>query len=308
LRPLTDELPRLSLGVREVAEALALLGQLHKGRNRRPLADTLSQLLERTRAHAGLAFWSSGEQALANVLHLADLARRFEAGGATSFRAFVDQLWDEAEEGEAEEARVVEEGTEGVRLMTVHRAKGLEFPVVILADLTAKMTTTQPQRHVDTRARLWAEPLAGCAPWELLDHREEALARDREESLRLAYVAATRARDLLVVPAVGDGPREGWLEVLNPVIFPKRGTERTPKPAPACPPICTNQRSAATRWSGGIRRSCRWRRKRTSPFAGSPSSRKIRGAKRRGEARRWRRAGRRRGRRALLGGKRRLSS
>jgi ATP-dependent exoDNAse (exonuclease V) beta subunit len=235
-RPL--DLEALSPAAREVAQALKTLGRLHRRRNRRPIAGTVSELLAATRAHAGLAFWSGGEQALANVLHLADLGRRFESRGVTSFRAFVEQLWDEAAEGEAEEARVVEEGTEGVRLMTVHRAKGLEFPVVILADPTAKAVSQNPSRHVDTARRLWAEPLADCVPWDLLDHREEALRRDREESLRLTYVASTRARDLLVLPGVGDfyeRKREGWLDVLLPVMSPRDGTERSPAAPAGCP-------------------------------------------------------------------------
>jgi len=234
LRPPPEGLPEASA---EVQRALDVLRELHSRRNRRPIPETLARLLAATRAHAGLAFWSGGEQALANVLHLSDLARRFESRGATSFRAFVERLWDEAEDGEAEEARVVEEGTEGVRLMTVHRAKGLEFPVVILADPTARAVNALPSRHVDISRRLWAEPLAGCVPWDLLDHRAEALERDHEESLRLAYVAATRARDLLVIPGVGDGPRPGWLEVLNPAITPRPGTHRTPAAAPGCPPF-----------------------------------------------------------------------
>ncbi|MBX5480753.1 MAG: UvrD-helicase domain-containing protein [Myxococcaceae bacterium] len=231
----TLDVSTASPAVKEVAEALAALGALHRRRNRVPIADTVSQFLELTRAHAGLAFWTAGEQALANVLRVVELARRFEAAGATSFRAFVDHLHDEAEESEAEEARVVEEGTEGVRLMTVHRAKGLEFPVVILADLTANAVHSRPSRHVDTASGLWAQPLAGCIPHELLDHAEEALARDREEAVRLAYVAATRARDLLVVPAVADQPHDGWLGVLNPVLYPKPGTGGQPKPPPNTP-------------------------------------------------------------------------
>jgi len=235
LRPKVEQ--ELPPAVAEVHRALEVLKELHYKRNRRPIPETLSRLLGATRAHAGLAFWSGGEQALANVLHLSELARRFEARGATSFRGFVEQLWDEAEGGEADEARVVEEGTEGVRLMTVHRAKGLEFPVVLLADPTARAVSAQPSRHVDTGKRLWAEPLAGCVPWDLLDHRAEATERDREEAHRLAYVAATRARDLLVIPGVGDGPRPGWLEVLNPAITPRMGTQRQPSAAPGCPPF-----------------------------------------------------------------------
>ena len=220
---------------REVAAALAVLRELHEERNRRPIADTVARLLEATRAHAGIAIWPTGEQALANVLRVMDHARRFEAGGATSFRAFVERLEAEAISGQAGEAPVVEEGTEGVRIMTVHRAKGLEFPVVILADPTAPATFTTPTRHVDQGAGLWAEALAGCMPVDLLEQRDDVLRRDDEENVRLAYVAATRARDLLVIPAVGDGPLEGWLDVLHPALYPESNRKRHAEPAPGCP-------------------------------------------------------------------------
>ena len=52
------------------------------------------------------------------------------------------------------------------------------------------------------------------------------LKRDRAEAIRVAYVAATRARDLLVVPACGDEPIEGWFEVLNPVLYPPEDARR----------------------------------------------------------------------------------
>ena len=95
--------------------------------------------------------------------------------------------------------------------MTVHRAKGLEFPVVVLADLTCR-ETREPSRHVNPAKRLCAQRLAGYAPAELLDNAEEEGRREHEEALRVLYVAVTRARDLLVVPAVGDEEREGWLQ------------------------------------------------------------------------------------------------
>ncbi len=84
-------------------------------------------------------------------------------------RSFIDRLEEDAEGGETEDAPVVEEGTEGVRIMTAHRAKGLEFPVVVLCDPTAKATREQPSRHVAPDRSLWADPLAGCAPRELLE-------------------------------------------------------------------------------------------------------------------------------------------
>ena len=248
-----DKLTELT---RPVGEALDVLARLHVGRNRRSIADTIALFLEATRAHAGVAIWPAGEQALGNILRVLDMARRFEQGSVTSFRAFVGRLEDDAERGGVNEAPVVEEGTDGVRIMTVHKAKGLEFPVVILVDPTANTTFRDPSRHVDAKRKLWAVPLCGASPKELLDRREEILEQDREEAVRLLYVATTRARDLLVVPVVGDErddkqapssgagapssgagkPRpasEGWLDALDPVLYPT--DRRGAKAAPGCP-------------------------------------------------------------------------
>jgi ATP-dependent exoDNAse (exonuclease V) beta subunit len=121
--------------------------------------------------------------------------------------------------------------------MTVHRAKGLEFPVVILADITCKETASEPTRHVDPETGLCALRLAGCAPRELFDNLEQEHRRDEEEAIRLLYVATTRARDLLVVPAVGDVEQPGWLARLAPAIYPPPGARRTPltRHPPGCP-------------------------------------------------------------------------
>jgi ATP-dependent exoDNAse (exonuclease V) beta subunit len=161
-------------------------------------------LLDAVRAHAGIAMWPTGEQALANCLRIVDLARRFEQRGASSFRAFVERMEADAEDGQAEDAPIVEQGTEGVRMMTVHRAKGLEFPVVILADPTCPAARDFPSRHVDparsTRINLrmrficanrisWAESQMLCTRFSMpLCH----FSSGRFRSLRWAPAALFR--------------------------------------------------------------------------------------------------------------------
>jgi ATP-dependent exoDNAse (exonuclease V) beta subunit len=122
--------------------------------------------------------------------------------------------------------------------MTVHKAKGLEFPVVVLADLTCRLSRDDASRYLDAGAGLCAMRIGGWAPVDLHEHEAEEVAREQAEGVRLAYVAATRARDLLVVPALGDAPWEGgWLSPLNASLYPGREGRRTATRAPRCPPF-----------------------------------------------------------------------
>ncbi len=130
---------------------------------------------------------------------------------------------------------MLEEGSDGVRLMTVHKAKGLEFPVVILADMTCKLSRKDASRYIDQARNLCAMPLAGCSPADLLDHEAVEVARERAEGVRLAYVAATRARDVLVLPAIGDCEYDGWFGTLNAAIYPPPDIRRNPQAASGCP-------------------------------------------------------------------------
>ncbi len=219
-----------------VGKALKTLRQLHATRNHRPVSDTISRLTASTRAHAGFVLWQGGEQVLANVLQISDLARRYDVEGGLSFRGFVDLLRDTSKRAEAPEAPILEPGTEGVRLMTVHKAKGLEFPIVVLADIGCKLSRDDASRYLDTERRLCAFRMGSWSPRDLIEHNEQEARRDEAEGVRLAYVAATRARDILVVPAVGDGPhQEGWLRPLNRGLYPPRDQRQSPSTARGVP-------------------------------------------------------------------------
>jgi len=231
-------------GLEPVKRALELVQSLSRERNRRPVAETVNALLDATRAYAGFVLRPSGEQVLANVMRVAELAREYESTGGTSFRGFVERLVRDRERGRQAEAAIYEEGADGVRLMSVHKAKGLEFPVVLLADATAGIAHSEPDRYLRTDQGMCAVKLAGWAPQELLEHAEEERARDVAEGVRVAYVAATRARDLVVVPAIGDDPTPGggpsieaewWVAPLYPAIYPSEERRRKPRPAERCP-------------------------------------------------------------------------
>lgn len=224
-----------------VVEALDLLADLHRRRNRVRVATTLARLLRETRAHAAFLMRPAGRQVLANIDHLIGLARAWERRDGSSFRGFVDHLVAESESFSTRQPSVLEETEEGVRLMTLHSAKGLEFPVVILADPTTN-AVRDPSLTVDPESGLCAQRILGMAPWDLLERQGLERDRDRAEAVRVAYVAATRARDLLVVPVVGELDRGGdffpatsWIAPLFPTVYPEPERAHLPVVPDHCP-------------------------------------------------------------------------
>ena len=224
-----------------IIRALDILADLHRNRNRRPIAGTISRLLEATRAYMGFALRPGGHQVLANVYRFIELGRSFEQTGGISFRAFVEELTARAESYDMAEAPMIEESADGVRLLTVHTAKGLEFPVVILADMTANIAMQQADRFLDSQRKLCAtqlveySPFSYLRPQELIDQGEAEKAREASEGVRIAYVAATRARDLLVVPVLGMDRIQGWLTPLDKALYPKGEERLVRRPAAGCP-------------------------------------------------------------------------
>jgi hypothetical protein len=96
------------------------------------------------------------------------------------------------------------------------------------------MSRKDASRYLDAR-RLCAMKIGGCAA-QLHRHEAGEVARDQAEGVRLAYVAATRARDLLVVPALGDEAWDGgWFGPLNRALYPPLASRRNAGRGPACP-------------------------------------------------------------------------
>ena len=167
----------------------------------------------------------AGEARFANVRKMARLAAEFEQREGRDLRGLLDFLAARAE-GDAEaQAATAAEGHNGVRIMTVHNAKGLEFGVVAVPDLSRRLLNGNRApllaigREEPPRVGLRLVRL-GSPKIDLYDHAalcEEAQEREAEEELRLFHVAATRARDHLVLSGVVN-PKEGREAKGTPVV------------------------------------------------------------------------------------------
>jgi ATP-dependent exoDNAse (exonuclease V) beta subunit len=184
----------------------------------RRLAGTLSleRLLDRIITDSGydrtLLALPDGRRRMANVRKLMRLARLFEAERGADLRGFIDYLAEQdllaAREGEAP---LEAENLQAVRLMTIHAAKGLEFPVVCVADLGRSGRGDDDALRItdDGRVGLKIASLGGGSTKGLgLEEiaKEQDLRQDDEER-RIFYVAMTRAQELLVLSGATDVER-----------------------------------------------------------------------------------------------------
>jgi ATP-dependent helicase/nuclease subunit A len=197
-----------------VREAFEVLLDLHRLRSGASLSRLVRTTVERLRMiEVALAGWD-GQQAAANLAKLVDQSRAFSARGGGGLRAFARWLGEQRGGRDAEEAGVSEATDDAVRLVTMHSSKGLEYPFVALANLgTHPSTRVEPvadrsghRLHLRISSARNQFATAGFeAAWEGEKEQLEA------EELRLLYVAATRARDRLIIPvsfsAKGPGPR-----------------------------------------------------------------------------------------------------
>jgi len=201
--------------------------------------------LDRSGAWGAYSVGRRGRQALANIAQFLELVREYTIDQGPGLRALADRLEVEIEREDGEtDAEADVSGGSGVQIMTIHSAKGLEFPVVILAlsDTPQKLDPRLTRGNLvteDSDFRSLTEPRLYALAEPFIDkkcvtnlhdvmYRFSSQEEELAEQLRLLYVAATRARDRLLV-----------------VTHAKRKAE-TKKGDPAC--LDPGNRSASDLW------------------------------------------------------------
>jgi ATP-dependent exoDNAse (exonuclease V) beta subunit len=172
-----------------------------------PISELLRRAIAATGYDAHVLALNWGERRLANVQKLVRLARSFEAREGRDLRGFLDHVAhvEVALGGREADAPVGDGEIDAVRLMSIHAAKGLEFPVVCVADLGREPNLRVPDLLVDGasgRVGLRLVELRSTEPTSALDFdelREERRIAQVEEEDRILYVACTRAENRLLL-------------------------------------------------------------------------------------------------------------
>jgi ATP-dependent helicase/nuclease subunit A len=198
-------------------ERLLAFAEFFAGERERAERDAVEVLLERAIAATGydlaVLARAGGERRLANLRKLMRLAREYERAEGRDLRGFLayaaTQDLTAAREGEAP---LESEGLDAVRLMTIHRAKGLEFPVVCVPDLGRQGVIRRDRLLVGRDGSIGLRlqtPGGGDSVAALETERlaAELAAEDDAEERRLFYVAMPRARERLILSGATDPER-----------------------------------------------------------------------------------------------------
>lgn len=228
------EMPRDRLSANDAAcldIAARLFQRLQDWRGRRTAVEILDWALTETGFLSVLAMQPRGEMAVAAVRKLIEIARGFEAKGNRHLSDLVrwlktqaDAEWVDAGDAVGKEFSS-DPGSEddAVQIGTVHSAKGLEFPIVILADAGHKIPPLNnwalytPENGLGLKL---GEPFGtDTKACDAIYSANAALERQRddEERLRLLYVALTRTRDYLIVMGECGNSKEetNWRRIIN---------------------------------------------------------------------------------------------
>ncbi|WP_174513164.1 UvrD-helicase domain-containing protein [Methylocella tundrae] len=188
------------------------------------------------RAQLQRRFKAGADRAQANIDVFLDMSRAYDVRGLRAFARDMRANWEDAVR-QVEGRPDAEE--QSVALITIHASKGLEWPIVIPINMTGRPKSDSGLMH-DRRADLFSIPVLGIAPEDYADIQDRNAEELERERVRLWYVAATRARDLLVMPRHSpDLPNGAWAKLVEfdspslPAIDPEEVGD--PMPSPALP-------------------------------------------------------------------------
>ncbi len=197
--------------------AAAALADLRRAKERLSVADLLDRALALTGYDAAQLCEFLGERKLANLDKLREQARQADRSRPGDLPWFIRQLQEFVDRPPKEALAATTTEGDAVRVMTIHHAKGLEFPVVVVPDLGRgnRLGATRPVFDPELGPLVSAKQKGSKTPLDWVRKRGQQL--EREERVRLLYVACTRAADYLILSASAAAAEKAsseWLALL----------------------------------------------------------------------------------------------
>jgi ATP-dependent exoDNAse (exonuclease V) beta subunit len=196
--------------------AKAILASLQDLRRRAAISTPnliLAEAIERLNVRVIMAarHRNRNARALANLDALIERARSYGVAGLHAFVRDLQADWER--KVRAPEGRI-DAAEHAIEVVTIHKAKGLEWPVVIPINSTTELYRPDQFVHRQSDNTLhWM--VGGVAPPDLAAARAEESREDANQRERIWYVASTRARDLLILPHIPQAAKDSWFSSID---------------------------------------------------------------------------------------------
>ncbi|WFA09411.1 UvrD-helicase domain-containing protein [Tissierella sp. Yu-01] len=201
--------------VENLKNAKNLLEYLYSIKDISSLSYILERLLDKTNFMQVQLLMNNGKQSLANIYKFMHILENYENNNMKSLEDFIDYIEDIKNDAEAE-GIIESEDSNVVKLLTIHKSKGLQFPVVIIPEMAKDMRINHPRFLFNKKIGIGIKTDETKGIYEKI--KSELDGKEKEEYKRILYVAMTRAKNMLILGA--QGKIRGFKAMIKDIIDP----------------------------------------------------------------------------------------
>ncbi|NMA86984.1 MAG: UvrD-helicase domain-containing protein [Tissierellia bacterium] len=197
LNTMKKDIPYIGIEEQEkISTALVLLEELKIKKDLYGMYALVMELIDRTYYEETLLLQEGGKQALANVYKFMDIVREFDREHSASIEDFIDYI-EEVKNLEESQAKIETEDADVVKLMTIHKAKGLQFPVVVIPQMARGFNYDKSSILFHKKIGIGIKYEEKSPLFEII--KNDLREKEGEENQRILYVAMTRAEKRLII-------------------------------------------------------------------------------------------------------------
>ncbi len=202
---------------KKIQNTINLFDELYETKELYGLSKLLEKIIEDTYFIESLLLTQDGKQSLANVYKFKDMANDYEKSHSGTMEDFIDYL-EEAKNRDESQGRIQSENANVVKILTIHKSKGLQFPVVIIPEMSTGSRQDHSNILFDKNIGIALKLDNGKALHDKI--KEDLIKKDKEERKRVLYVAMTRAQEMLILG--NQGKSQGFKEMIENKLNPKQ--------------------------------------------------------------------------------------
>ncbi|RKD31188.1 UvrD-helicase domain-containing protein [Thermohalobacter berrensis] len=191
--------------MKKVKKAYKILSSLNTKKYMAKIYDLIEELLDRTYYIETWMLKFGSRQAIANIYKFIEMAREFDKKDNNSIEDFIQYIDSKSDSYDEGQAQIESEEGNTVKIMTIHKSKGLEFKVVIVPQMAKRFNMNfssilfDKDKGIAIKHNTFYEKDKGLISPLYYDLKEIEKKREKEENKRILYVAMTRAEDKLII-------------------------------------------------------------------------------------------------------------